>query len=117
MAGIEEAIHIAVEAHRGQVDKAGAPYIFHPLRLMLSMKTDAQRMAAVLHDTVEDTETSFEELEQAFGSAISNLVREVTDDKSLPKETRKQQQVDHAPHSSTPGAGRGSPLAKRKLSV
>ena len=53
-------------------------------------------MAAVLHDTIEDTETSPEELETHFGAEVRALVVEVTDDKSLPKEVRKQLQVDHA---------------------
>ena len=52
---LEDAIALAVEAHRGQVDKANAPYILHPLRLMLAMDSDAARVAAMLHDVVEDT--------------------------------------------------------------
>ncbi len=51
---LERALAIAVEAHRGQVDKAGAPYILHPLRVMSRMPDDATRVAAVLHDVVED---------------------------------------------------------------
>jgi len=51
---LEEAIAIAVAAHRGQVDKAGAPYILHPLRVMFAMTTDEERIAAVLHDVLED---------------------------------------------------------------
>lgn len=54
-------------------------------------------MAALLHDTVEDTDTSFEELEARFGLAVTALVREMTDDKSLPKEERKEAQVRKAP--------------------
>ena len=59
--------------------------------------------AAVLHDTIEDTETTSEELEAAFGAEVRHLVEEVTDDKSLEKQTRKQLQVEHAPGLS-PGA-------------
>jgi len=55
MPDLEEAIRIAAEAHRGQKDSDGAPYLLHPLRVMLSVRTDAERMAAVLHDVVEDT--------------------------------------------------------------
>ncbi|MEW6490876.1 MAG: hypothetical protein AB1578_23560, partial [Thermodesulfobacteriota bacterium] len=52
---LEDAIALAVSAHRGQVDKAGAPYVLHPLRVMLPMESDTEKMAAVLHDVVEDT--------------------------------------------------------------
>jgi len=51
---LETAIGIAVRAHRGQTDKGGAPYILHPLRVMLAMQTDEERIVAVLHDVVED---------------------------------------------------------------
>jgi guanosine-3',5'-bis(diphosphate) 3'-pyrophosphohydrolase len=54
MKPLERAIGIAVQAHCGQIDKAGAPYILHPLRLMLRMETESEMMAAVLHDVVED---------------------------------------------------------------
>jgi GTP diphosphokinase / guanosine-3',5'-bis(diphosphate) 3'-diphosphatase len=57
-------------------------------------------LAALLHDTVEDTDTSFEELEQHFGKAGADIVREVTDGKSLAKEKRKRLQVEHAAHLS-----------------
>jgi (p)ppGpp synthase/HD superfamily hydrolase len=57
-------------------------------------------IAAILHDTVEDTQTSLVELEQAFGPAVAALVAEVTDDKSLPKQTRKDLQVEHAAKAS-----------------
>ena len=56
MATLERAIQIAVEAHSGQTDKAGQPYILHPLRVMLSLKTEDQRIVGVLHDVVEDCE-------------------------------------------------------------
>jgi guanosine-3',5'-bis(diphosphate) 3'-pyrophosphohydrolase len=56
--------------------------------------------AALLHDTVEDTDTTFEELEKKFGKAVTDVVREVTDDKSLPSEERKRLQIVHAPTSS-----------------
>ena len=53
---LERAIEIAVNAHKGQVDKSGAPYILHPLRVMLSLKTEEERIVAALHDVVEDCE-------------------------------------------------------------
>ena len=61
---IEDALEFALAAHKGQVDKGGHPYILHPLRLMLSMETDHERLAALLHDVVEDNDgVSFEDLE------------------------------------------------------
>lgn len=57
-------------------------------------------VAALLHDTVEDTDTTFEEIEEHFGAKVRKIVEEVTDDKSLPKQERKQLQIDHAPNSS-----------------
>lgn len=56
--------------------------------------------AALLHDTIEDTETTAEELRGQFGDAITSIVLEVTDDKSLPKAERKRLQIEHAPHTS-----------------
>ena len=53
---LEKAIKIAVEAHTGQVDKGGNPYILHPLRVMLSLNTEEERIVGVLHDVVEDCE-------------------------------------------------------------
>ena len=53
-----------------------------------------------MHDTVEDTETTKEEIEKLFGETVAKMVLEVTDDKSLPKAERKQQQIEHAPHLS-----------------
>jgi (p)ppGpp synthase/HD superfamily hydrolase len=55
MATLEDAISLAAQAHKGQKDKAGAPYLLHPLRMMMRMNTEAAMMAAVLHDVVEDT--------------------------------------------------------------
>ncbi|RMI16945.1 MAG: HD domain-containing protein [Calditrichaeota bacterium] len=62
MATIERAIEIALEAHRGQVDKAGQPYILHPLRLMLKMASETEMITAVLHDVVEDSSWTLQEL-------------------------------------------------------
>lgn len=58
----EEALLLAVTAHRGQKDKGGAPYVLHPLRVMLSLGEPAEMIAAVLHDTVEDGGLTLEEL-------------------------------------------------------
>jgi GTP diphosphokinase / guanosine-3',5'-bis(diphosphate) 3'-diphosphatase len=55
MATLERAIEIAARAHAGQTDKAGQPYILHPLRVMLAVNSLPEKMAAVMHDVVEDT--------------------------------------------------------------
>ncbi|MDP4178604.1 MAG: GTP pyrophosphokinase [Bacillota bacterium] len=59
---IEKAILIATTAHQGQMDKAGQPYILHPLRVMLSRQDETERICAVLHDVVEDTDVTLEYL-------------------------------------------------------
>lgn len=56
--------------------------------------------AALLHDTVEDTDTTIDEIKEHFGEEVAGLVNEVTDDKSLPKMERKRLQIEHAPHTS-----------------
>ncbi len=66
---LDIAISIAAHAHLGQVDKAGRPYILHPLRVMSAMDTDEQRIVAVLHDVVEDSEWTLTALEDAGFSA------------------------------------------------
>ena len=62
MSTLERAIAIAAQAHAGQTDKAGEPYILHPLRLMLAMETGLERIVAVLHDVVEDSGITLEKL-------------------------------------------------------
>ena len=75
---IEDAISFAAQAHLGQLDRLGEPYIFHPLRVMLLVKdaggTDVEIAAAALHDVVEDTDTTVEELAQLFSPAVAALV-------------------------------------------
>jgi len=76
---LERAIEIAVRAHAGQVDKAGQPYILHPLRLMLAVRSSHERMAAVLHDVIEDTPVTFDELEsEGFPIEVLDAVRALT---------------------------------------
>jgi (p)ppGpp synthase/HD superfamily hydrolase len=79
MANLEEAIGIAAQAHRGQRDRAGAPYILHPLRMMLALRTDDERMAAVLHDVVEDTDWTLDALrERGFSEQVVTAVDHLT---------------------------------------
>lgn len=103
-----EAIAFAAERHRNQrrKDPARTPYINHPIALMrvLSLEASIQDpvvlCAALLHDTVEDTGTTPEEIEARFGAEIRAVVMEVTDDKDLPKAERKRLQVEHAAGAS-----------------
>jgi (p)ppGpp synthase/HD superfamily hydrolase len=101
---ILRAIDFAARKHRDQRRKGedASPYINHTVSVSLLLAetggiTDPEVLsAAVLHDTLEDTDTTPEELEAAFGMRIRKLVEEVTDDKRLPKAARKQLQIDHA---------------------
>lgn len=79
MSTIERAIEIAAAAHAGQVDKAGAPYILHPLRVMLRMTTGNERIAAVLHDVVEDSRWTLDLLRaEGFSEDIVRAIDSVT---------------------------------------
>ncbi|MBK7895300.1 MAG: HD domain-containing protein [Candidatus Promineifilaceae bacterium] len=79
MSTLERAIAIAAAAHAGQTDKAGAPYILHPLRMMLTLQTEAERITAVLHDVIEDTPWTFEQLRaEGFGEEILAALETVT---------------------------------------
>ncbi|WP_346293451.1 HD domain-containing protein [Sphaerothrix gracilis] len=104
VSSILQAAEFAARRHRDQrrKDPEQTPYINHPLALAQLLWCQAQIfdpvviVAALLHDTVEDTETTLSEIEQLFGPLVRQTVAEVTDDKSLPKAVRKQQQIDHA---------------------
>jgi (p)ppGpp synthase/HD superfamily hydrolase len=80
MTALEKAIAIAVKAHAGQTDKAGAPYVLHPLRLMLQMENETEMMAAVLHDVVEDgAGWTFERLaEEGIPATVIDAVDHLT---------------------------------------
>ena len=105
---LTKALSFAAHKHRYQKrkDLDASPYINHPIALTGVLVneggiTDTEILcAALLHDTVEDTDTTEAELVEAFGEAIAGIVMEVTDDKSLPKPERKRAQVAHAPHLS-----------------
>jgi guanosine-3',5'-bis(diphosphate) 3'-pyrophosphohydrolase len=98
-----KAAYFAAEKHRNQKRKGvnGEPYINHPLLVALTLSNNGVKdeevlASALLHDTIEDTETTVDELENAFGIRVASMVLEVTDDKSLPKLVRKEMQVEHA---------------------
>jgi len=105
---ILQAMHFAADKHRHQKrkDAEASPYINHPIAVAETLCAvggvhDAVTLAAgVLHDTIEDTETTAEELELRFGHEIRSVVEEVTDDKSLPPPVRKQLQITHAREAS-----------------
>lgn len=79
MSTLEQAIIIAAKAHMNQTDKAGVPYILHPLRLMLNAKTVEEQITAVLHDVIEDSPITLEELQTAgFSVNVLEAVRILT---------------------------------------
>ena len=79
---LERAISIALDVHRGQTDRNGRPYILHPLHIMLQMDDEAEMIAAVLHDTIEDSEMTLEELrEEGFSGEVLTAVELLTHDK------------------------------------
>lgn len=81
-ANTEKAMKIAYEAHHGQVDKAGVPYIFHPIHLAEQMDTEEECIVALLHDVVEDTNITFEQLEKEFSPTVIEALKLLTHDKS-----------------------------------
>lgn len=108
MGAFVKAVAFAADKHRNQrrKDAEASPYINHPIALANVLANEGGvddvtvLCAAVLHDTIEDTETTPEELQAIFGPKVASVVMEVTDDKSLEKSVRKQRQVEHAPHMS-----------------
>jgi guanosine-3',5'-bis(diphosphate) 3'-pyrophosphohydrolase len=103
-----KALRFSADKHRNQrrKDSAQSPYINHPIEVVqLLWEVGGVRdidilLAAILHDTIEDTETRSEDIREAFGEAVVAFVMEVTDDKSLPKRERKRLQIETAPHKS-----------------
>lgn len=101
---LTEAYAFAANKHRHQrrKDVHASPYINHPIQLVHILTVDggiediATLIAAILHDTIEDTETTAEELRARFGGEIASIIQEVTDDKELPKDVRKRLQIEHA---------------------
>ncbi|XP_037092505.1 guanosine-3',5'-bis(diphosphate) 3'-pyrophosphohydrolase MESH1-like [Pollicipes pollicipes] len=102
------ATNFAAVKHKDQrrKDPEGTPYINHPIGVAYILMdegdvTDIEVLqAAILHDTVEDTDTTLDEIQDVFGEKVRSIVAEVTDDKTLPKAERKRQQVLHAPTRS-----------------
>ena len=81
----KKALKLCFEAHKEQVDKSGMPYVFHPFHLAEQMTDEATTVVALLHDVVEDTATTFEDLEkQGFSDEIINALKLLTHDKGVP---------------------------------
>jgi guanosine-3',5'-bis(diphosphate) 3'-pyrophosphohydrolase len=107
-----DALAFAADKHRHQrrKDVHASPYINHPIELVRVLSVEGgidgrvPLLAALLHDTVEDTETTEAELSARFGGEVAEVVMEVTDDKALAKAERKAAQVEHAPHLSRAAA-------------
>lgn len=108
IATIVKAAQFASEKHKSQrrKDAEASRYINHPLALANVLASEGGIdnsdviCAALLHDTIEDTNTTADELTTHFGPKVTSIVLEVTDDKSLDKAVRKEEQVRHAPHIS-----------------
>jgi guanosine-3',5'-bis(diphosphate) 3'-pyrophosphohydrolase len=107
---LSRVLQFAAHKHRNQFrtysDGTDIPYFNHPIDVMGILANEAHiedvdiLAVALLHDTIEDTETTAEELREAFGDDITAMVLELTDDKSLPKEMRKRLQIEKAPYAS-----------------
>jgi guanosine-3',5'-bis(diphosphate) 3'-pyrophosphohydrolase len=106
---LNRATGFAAWKHRGQMRKGEGeiPYIHHPIEVTAILAEIGRiddldvLQAALLHDTIEDTETNPDELETHFGTRVCGFVLEVSDDKSLAKPARKARQIAHAPHLSS----------------
>lgn len=105
---VVSALHFAAAKHRDQrrKDVHASPYINHPLAVVDVLANEAgvtdvvTLMSGALHDTIEDTKTTKDELVEKFGTEAADVVVEVSDDKTLSKAERKRQQVAHAKHIS-----------------
>ena len=101
---ILKAAHFSAQKHikHQRKDEDASPYINHPISVALEISQTGGvnnpeiLAAALLHDTIEDTATTPEEIEDQFGKQVCKYVLEVTDDKSLPKDERKKKQIEHA---------------------
>ena len=112
---LEKAIKIAVEAHTGQVDKGGNPYILHPLRVMLSVNTEEERIVGVLHDVVEDCEGwTWQRLQDEGFSAdiiqalqsVSKTPEEEAEYRRLPEEEKLDQYLEFVSRAKANKIGR-----------
>jgi (p)ppGpp synthase/HD superfamily hydrolase len=110
IAPLLKALKFAAEKHPRQrrKDSDASPYVDHLIDIAQILAcvadvTDLTTLQAILHNSVEDTQTSLQELEEVFGQEVRLVIEEVTDDKPLPKPERKRLQIERAPHLSTAG--------------
>ena len=81
----KKALKLCFEAHKEQIDKSGMPYVFHPFHLAEQMTDEATTIVALLHDVVEDTELTFDDLEkQGFGEEIISALKLLTHNDDTP---------------------------------
>jgi GTP diphosphokinase / guanosine-3',5'-bis(diphosphate) 3'-diphosphatase len=105
MPTLERAIEIAAKAHAGQTDKAGQPYILHPLRVMMAVSGAEEKIAAVLHDVVEDTSVTFQDLKiEGFSDQVLNAVFALT-------KTKGEARIDAAKRASQDPIARAVKIA------
>jgi len=105
-AALLKALHYAADLHKEakRKGKAGEPYVNHVIEVaellarVGGVHDIATLQAAILHDVVEDTEATFEDIERGFGADVRRIVEQVTDDRCLPKHERKQRQIEKAPN-------------------
>lgn len=122
----KRAMQIACEAHYGQVDKSGFPYIFHPFHLAEQMDTEEECIVALLHDTVEDTSVTIEQLEkEGFSSNVIQAIKLLTHDKSVDyleyvrnlknNPIARKVKLADLRHNSDPARGIKNPTERDKL--
>ena len=120
---LEKAIKIAVEAHTGQVDKGGNPYILHPLRVMLSLDTEEERIVGVLHDVVEDCEGWTRERLRETGcsdviikalKSVSKTPEEEAEYRSLPEDRKLSHYLEFIKRAKANKIGRNVKAADIK---
>jgi guanosine-3',5'-bis(diphosphate) 3'-pyrophosphohydrolase len=92
---LERAIILAAQAHAGQVDKGGSAYILHPLRVMLQMDTDEERVAAVLHDVIEDRPDAATEVLELVPVPVAEALERLTRTEAEPYDTYIQRIAEH----------------------
>lgn len=87
MGNLQKALEIAVESHKNQKQKDGTPYALHPIRLSMSLKSEEEKIVALLHDVVEDTDWTFEDLvREGFSASVIEALRLLTHNDGSPYE-------------------------------
>lgn len=97
MANLQRALEITIAAHKNQKQKDGSPYAFHPIRLSMSVTSEEQKIVALLHDVVEDTEWTIENLQrEGFSENVIDALRLLTHDDGSPYEEYIERIAGHA---------------------